>query len=110
MVVVAGSMDTKSSPGAGAGSSSEVTSTQRRPRWPRLSATLTSRPLSRLVATEETRLDRAFMLMALLRCCAGSSNSGSVSAKLLSAVLGLAWPGALSELCRPSLPAATEVI
>ena len=67
---------------------------------------LTSRPLSRLVATEETRLDRAFMLLALLSCCPGSSNSGSASAKLLSALLGLAWPGALSELCRPSLPAA----
>ena len=48
------------------------------------------------MATEETRLERARMLLALLSCSSGSSASGSASAKLLRALFGL--PGTLASL------------
>ena len=57
------------------------------------------------MATEETRLERARMLLALLSCSSGSSASGSASAKLLRALFGL--PGILASLglAPDSLPA-----
>lgn len=45
---------------------------------------------------EDMRWERARMLLALLNCGSGSSNSGSVSAKLFSVLFGR--PGALIPL------------
>ena len=57
------------------------------------------------MATEETRLERALMLLALLSCDSGSSTSGSASAKFLSALFGLPCTLASLGLVPDSLPA-----